>query len=516
MSAGRRPWSGLVALLLLVPACGDEQGGATPPAERPNVLVITLDTCRADHLGLYGYARDTTPRLDAFAERCVVFERAFSNSSFTPPSHASILTSRYPAEHGMMHWSYKLGDVPTAADLFSAAGYRTGAFSPLPTLFSLGLDRGFDTTDGPEPDGSNPKSVIGIAEDVNALASPWLLDPTDSRPFFSWIHYYDAHRPFARQGEPWRSMFSDYEDPTVGDLETWYQLDAADRERLGLDGGMTAHIKDRYDGGLVYLDEHVGRLLEQLEAAGVLDHTVVVITADHGEVLDEYPEQWFSHDPWLVDENTHVPFLLHLPGDAHAGARISSFVEGVDVLPTILAAAGLDGVALGLELGLERGLQLSGQDLHAVLDGEPSSWRPFVYADRIGDPRSEGKTPEQVAEARDRKRMIRTDSHKYVRFTDRHRDELWALEAETVDVAERERETVDQLRRALAEVLRFEQRNAIELTPSDDADSALLDQLGYTGNDEDENLDSEEPRGTGSAPSEAAVGDTDAADDDGN
>jgi arylsulfatase A-like enzyme len=380
------------------------------------VLIVTLDTLRADRLAAYGQtARDVTPRLDAFAKQGVVFERAFASSSFTPPTHASIMTGLYPPEHGMMWWNHPLAAVPTAAEVFKAAGYRTGAFTPMPTLLKLGLERGFQ--EAPEmqsieestPDG--PRTVLPGADAISALALPW-LSAKDSHPYFAWVHLYDAHRPYGRQGPEWAGRFCPpgTDDPKVGATERWYQLDPAERAALGLTPEQTTLIKDHYDGGAAFLDDRVGRLLDALSAAGALENTIVLLLADHGEVLDEHEEEWFSHDPWLVDENVHIPFLLRLPGGAHAGERVADLVSQVDVLPLLLS---LTGVPPRLE---DRPLSFSGLDLSPALQGRRLP-RELVYADRQGDDR-EGHPH--------RTRMLRSATRKLVHDEDSDGFLLWA------------------------------------------------------------------------------------------
>ncbi|HTE05129.1 MAG TPA: sulfatase, partial [Planctomycetota bacterium] len=423
-SCGRRI-SGVLALAALaaLAGCGGDSGAegngggkpSAPAGPPPNVLVITLDTLRADRVGCYGGARATTPHLDAFAAEGVRFEQAFAASSFTPPTHASILTGRYPAEHGLLHWNKHLGPVPTAAALFAAAGYRTGAFTPMPTLLLLGLDRGFSEQQSPPYHQEGQQIVLADADAVNAAALPWLTAPaaaTGGKPFFAWVHYYDAHRPYGRQGQQWSGRFTAHDDTSVGRTEEWYQLAPDDRERLALDEAKVALIEDHYDGGLAYLDDRVGALLDGLRAAGVLEHTLVVILADHGEVFDEHEPEWFSHDPYLFDENVHIPFLLRFPDGRDAGRQIGALVSQVDVLPTLLAFAGLAPPAGGL----------SGFDLLPLIDGGRPP-RELVFADRIGDDLADRKgeppTEDEIKASRDRQFMVRSATRKLVVCKDR-------------------------------------------------------------------------------------------------
>jgi len=460
--------------------------------QRPNVLLITLDTLRADHMGHFGYERDTTPNLDAFARESATFEQAFANSSFTPPSHASILTSRYPSEHGLLHWNKTLGDVPTAADLFGAAGYRTAAITPFRALVKIGLQRGFDQTLVPDehitykvgPDGEavldshgNPaieRYLLAPGEEVNEQALPWLLDGEDDRPFFAWVHYYDAHRPYGAHGG--KQKYNQFERPEIGDTENYYRLDAGKRERLGLSPDEVQYIEDRYDGGLARLDEQVGALLDSLRDAGLFENTIILITADHGEVLTEYTvDEWFSHDPWLTDENLHVPLFLRLPDGAYAGDRFTALVEGVDVLPTLCDFA---QVSTGQA-------ELSGQSLRGVVEGVDEG-KTFVFAERQGNDLSQkaDADPEAAKRSRDRRRMIRTRDAKLVEFVDRGTFELWQLGAETVSVG-------DQKSAAAADLVRGYGNQLARLRRVSSGDSALdaelaasLGALGYVGKDE--------------------------------
>lgn len=468
-------------------------GGAE---DRPNVLVITLDTLRPDRMGIYGYHRDTTPRLDAFARESATFEHAFSNSSFTPPSHASILTSRYPSEHGLLHWNKSLGDVPTAADLFGAAGYRTGAFTPFRALVKLGLQRGFDEVRVPDEHktyvhddagevvldrNGQPKIdsyLLAPAEEVNEVAVPWLTAESDE-PFFAWVHYYDAHRPYGAHGG--KTKYNEFERPEVGDTERFYRLDAAKRARLDLSPEEVRYIEDRYDGGLARLDHYVGELLDALEDAGRLEDTIIVITADHGEVFAEYQvDEWFSHDPWLADENLHVPLFVRMPDGAHAGQRYDALVEGVDVLPTLVDLSGIDA----------GDTHFSGRSLVGVLE-RAEDGKAFVYAERQGDDLSNrpDPDPEAVSRSRDRRRMLRTRDLKLVEFVDGDRFELWDLEAETLPIGDQDDPRAADLKRGYINQLERLKRVSSGDSSLDAELANSLGALGYVDNESDDGAD---------------------------
>jgi len=465
----------LAAALVLTSSCSD-----TPPPPI-NVLLITLDTMRADSLTAYGYdTRDVTPNLDAFAARSVVFRHAFSNSSFTPPSHASILTGRFPSEHGLMHWSQRLGDVSTAATRFADAGYRTAAITPLKTLFKLGLDKGFEQTFEPPHSEIDGLFMLADAETINADMLPWLLDSADQRPYFAWLHYYDAHRVFGRQGGEWATRYNDSHDVTVGSTENWYQLKP---QRVGnkmsqadLSQADRTFIADRYDGGLAYLDQQLGTLFDALAADPRWENTLVVITSDHGEVFTEHDEEWFSHDPYLFEPNLKVPLFVRLPGDRSAGLVIEDLVQGVDILPTLLDLARIETDAD----------DYSGLSLVPTMAGKALR-RTIVFADRMGKDNShrEDVEPDAVRATRDRKRMVRTTTHKLIHYVDQGRLELYAVDDEYTDLYAEG----DALSQRMTELYNRLMTGLVSTEPGastgmDPETEAFLAELGYLGTDD--------------------------------
>ncbi len=277
----------------------------------PNVLFITLDTVRADHLGAYGYAKGATPSLDRLAREGVRFADATTQSPLTGPAHAALLTGQYPARYGVRdNASTPLpGDVTTAAELFKARGYRTVAFVSAFILDAqYGFAQGFDTFDAAFSKFSvadKLKARRGGAE-VTDAALKWLATKSD-RPFFAWVHLYDAHAP--------------------------YDAPAAYRARF-----RTAP----YDAAVSFVDSSVGRLVAALELNGTLDRTIVCVVADHGEALGDHGEA--EHGMFLYEPVLHVPWLLRLPGRLHAGGAVSEQVRAIDVLPTIAELAGVGPV----------------------------------------------------------------------------------------------------------------------------------------------------------------------------
>ncbi len=335
------------ALALLAAACSKSQDDRIV-YEKANVILITLDTTRADHLSCYGYPRKTTPNLDKLAAECVKFTMAFSQSSFTPPSHASILTGRYPTSHGLTWWDTKLAEpVATLAGVLRDARYKTAMFSPLAMGKGNALDRGFERV-VENPDGSLGYALklpggqlhrLPPAEFLTGFFDKW-LGSIDAASSFAWLHFYDAHRPYS-VFDTAREFCADKTSSFGDDAQSDYQLDPAEREHFGVDAKKGQFIVDRYDSGLLDLDRKVGKLIDDLRKSGRLEKSVLVITADHGEALTEYDEEWFTHDPFLFDAVTHVPLLIRFPDGRFGGKSVDGFAQSIDIMPTLLDYLGL-------------------------------------------------------------------------------------------------------------------------------------------------------------------------------
>jgi len=300
------------AFLLLAAAA------AAPPA---NLLLVTIDTLRADRLHAYGYAIDTAAT-DSLARTGVVVEDATVQVPQTRPSHASLLTGRYPYEHRIRdNFSTPLDpSLPTLATLLRARGYDTGAFIGSVVLAaSSGLDHGFALYDDPFS-AASPAVAAGEerpAEEVVSSALAWLKKERP-QPFFAWVHLYDPHAP--------------YEPP--------------ERYRKRYPGRP-------YDGEVAYADAQLGRLLDFLEGQGLSGRTLVVVTSDHGEGLGDHGEE--EHMMFLYDSTLHVPMLVSWPGVLPAGARVKGQLRSIDVMPTVLD---LLGVAAPPVTGVSRAASL--------------------------------------------------------------------------------------------------------------------------------------------------------------
>jgi arylsulfatase A-like enzyme/thioredoxin-like negative regulator of GroEL len=284
--------------------------------QQPNVILITLDTTRADRMGFLGSKRGLTPNLDSLAKQSVAFTRAYAQVPLTTPSHAALLTGTYPQFSHIEDLGAPLNlDLPYLPDVLHKHGYHTAAFLGAyildPAASAPGFQRGFDLYDANfhqrKPGEDRYESVERRAEDVANRALGW-LSHHQQRPFFIWLHFYDAHDPYDPP-EPFKSHYA----------------------------------AQPYDGEIAYTDSIVGSLLEVLRKHGLYENSVIAIAADHGEAFGEHGEE--RHGMFLYDETIHVPLLLKLPAGRLAGKRIDARVALAEVAPTLLEAAGISAPA---------------------------------------------------------------------------------------------------------------------------------------------------------------------------
>jgi arylsulfatase A-like enzyme len=291
----------LASLLIVAAACSKSP-------QRPNLLLVTLDTTRADALGCYAKRPGITPRLDAFATECLIFESARSVAPLTLPAHASMLTGLYPPRHTVR--DNGLAPLPesarTAAEELEAAGYETAAFVSAAVLDrSWGIAQGFALYDQPPQASAAGVHIEERAGSQTAQhALDWLAQRAKDKPFFAWLHLFEPHSP--------------YTPP---------------REFLEQAHG------DAYLGEVATADHEVGRILDALRASGELEHTLVIVAGDHGESLGQHGEP--THSVFCYEPTIRVPLLVRLPGGLRKGERSGASVSLVDVLPTLLSAAGI-------------------------------------------------------------------------------------------------------------------------------------------------------------------------------
>jgi arylsulfatase A-like enzyme len=350
-----------------------------PRAGAPNVVLIGVDTLRADHLSCYGYRANATPQVDALARDGLRYANTFSQASWTRPSFATILSGLYPSSHGAIHKADVLPDrVDTLAEMLQRAGYRTVGFADNANISpAFNFQQGFDDYRYLAPDfffwADEPASQLALysglrlvrerflarrvdvhnyyqpAEVVTAAVKAWLAAPKpDQRPFFLFVHYMDPHDPYfvhPFDGEGYARVANPNPPPEVA--EKYRRL---------------------YDGEIAYLDQHLGALFDDLKARGLYDSSLVMLTADHGEEFHEHGGWW--HGTTLYDEQIHVPLIVKPPGTpaATAGRVVETLATSLDIAPTILTAAGVTPPAV-----------LQG---HALpLDGSNAPDRQSVFAE---------------------------------------------------------------------------------------------------------------------------------------
>jgi arylsulfatase A-like enzyme len=355
-SAGvARAWLCAGVAIGALAACGNE-----PPWRPPDIVLISVDTLRADHLPSYGHDRPTAPRIGRLAERSALFEHAYTLAPHTLPSHTSLLTGVYPERHRVMDRGDALAPgVATLAEILARHGYATGA---VVNAFFLdpqfGLSRGFGVYDSLDQEGPGARRD---AETTTQRALAW-VDAQGEGPFFLFAHYFDVHSDWERlpydAPAAYRERFAregpeDFRFGEGGVFASRY-LALMNRDGADYDDEELARVRDLYDAGIAYTDEHVGRLLDGLAARGRLRHAIVILTSDHGEEFQDHGRLLHTQ---VYEEGVHVPLLVSFPAmrgepstrtcrydgarsPVRPAGRSATLVQLVDVLPTLLECLG--------------------------------------------------------------------------------------------------------------------------------------------------------------------------------
>ncbi len=405
------------------------------PGQKPqyNVLLITLDTTRADRLGSYGYSPSITPNLDALASEGMVFENAFCNVPLTLPSHTSLLTGLLPPEHGLRLNSRGAlkKDVPLLQELFANSGYNTAAFIASPVLDArYGLDRGFklydDEIDIRTAIGERSESMYRRGDIVAGRSAKWIQSHGNKAPFFCWVHLYDPHFPYYKHSDIFGEQFAD----------------------------------TPYEAEISFTDIQVGKLLKALEETNLKDNTLIVAVGDHGETLETDPrhEPRPHHGYMLHNPSMHVPMILSLPRELEAGSRVKKEVTLIDLFPTISSIASVQHPPS------------SGRNL-LELSEKNNQTADSVYAETLL-PASFGWGSQ---------RMIVADNWKYVESPEEELYNLAADPLETNNLAKLETGQLHKFRGMLAsltESMEIRDGDEVKLTPED---ARAIQSLGYAG-----------------------------------
>lgn len=323
----------LVVAISAATSCG-------PEFQRPNIILVSIDSLRSDHLRSYGYERDTSPTIDRLAQEGVRFETAVSSASWTLPAHVTLLTG-LPAEyHGVRRAPLALApEAVTLAEVLHDDGYTTAGIVSGPFLSPIhGHSQGFDVYDAEASAATNPDSHRSITSpELVRRASAWLdnWSRSDRRPFFLFLHMWDVHYDFIPP-PPYDTLFDpDYEGSLDG-----RNFDRGGDIRAGMNRRDLDHLIALYDGEIRYTDEHLGKILDVIRELGIVQDTIVTVTSDHGEEFFEHGEK--GHGKALFEETIRVPLVMRYPRRVPAGQVVRSQVRLMDVAPTILGLAGVE------------------------------------------------------------------------------------------------------------------------------------------------------------------------------
>jgi arylsulfatase A-like enzyme len=336
----------LVLLSGVVFACGEK--GQEIGKDKINVLLISIDSLRPDHLGCYGYERDTSPVMDRLAREGVLFENTISTTSWTLPSHISLFTSMDIMVHGVEGDGLSLHhDIGTLAQVLKEDSYRTAAFCSSPYMNpAFGFDRGFDLYHNIDLDRPGFENTVlppqeerdAVHDDITSpriteLACKW-LEKNCRDPFFLFVHMWDVHYDYIPP------------DPYDRKFDAGYTGDIDGRDFINNPGIHTEmstrdleHIIALYDGEIAWVDYHLGLMVDKLKELGVFERTLIVVTADHGDEFFEHGGK--GHRVTLYDEVVKIPLIIHGPGVPEPGKKVIEQAGIIDVAPTILDLCGL-------------------------------------------------------------------------------------------------------------------------------------------------------------------------------
>lgn len=361
----------VISLILIFSIFSHSDDAFTLNRERPNVILITIDALRADHLGCYGYERDTSPHIDKFAKEGTLFRQAIASCSSTFASLPSLFTSTYYYTHGVKNWGSTINPkVPTLAQILKENGYYAGAICAEDFFVNiLGLDKGFDTVS---------TGIDLKAGEITEKALVW-LKKNKRKIFFLWLHYFDTHEPY-RPPSPFDKMF--VKDKTDGNIKLVPILkdNPSDSGIFGGVGGVEERqlingIRDmdfyisQYDGAIRFVDEQIGILLDGIGKLKLNENTIIIITADHGESMGEH-NLYFSHGRFLYDELLKVPLIIKVSNLIPKVKVIKTQVKLLDVMPTILDI-----------LGIRPKRRIEGASLLPLIHGkENKSLSPFAFS----------------------------------------------------------------------------------------------------------------------------------------
>jgi arylsulfatase A-like enzyme len=465
----------VAAAILQVLGCQRQESAASA---LDRIVLVTIDTLRADHLGSYGYARPVSPFLDSLAERGIQFRRAYAHSGITQPSHASLFTSLYPLQHNVIRNGHRLDEgFLTLAEVLAGQGFTTAAFTSTDAHFEWGgLRQGFDHYDELHPKAGKrltikdkgPDELYRPASETVDAAVRWLRGVGAADRFFLWVHLFDPHRPFRAPFE----FLNELSPKTAGQ-----QREHVDflRERHHLDTGADGELQQRillYDAEIAFVDRELERLFAQLEQRRLNARSLWIVTSDHGQGLLNHG--YFGHTKQIYNVQLHVPLIFYFDSETHAGTLVEDrVVEHVDIMPTLTELIGapdaLDGQLLPIQ----------GQSLVPLIRGRGDGYtKRFAFAQTNLD-RHKGRTRSALITEKN-KFALQTLESKYMLYTAGD-DEFYDLRSdpyETRNLIDEPSSERDELRATLESLLSLLDNKAAPLLVDEEA-LEKLKALGY-------------------------------------
>ena len=342
---------------------------ASSTDEFPNIILISIDSLRSDHLGCYGYKRNTTPNIDKLAADGVTFENAISTTTWTLPAHISMLTALSPEVHQVIRDGVRLSEKATVcAEILKDADYLTAGFVSAPYLHSeFGFNQGFDLYDDYTIyHSSNRASHQGITSPkIHKRVKKWLAK-NHQQSFFLFVHYWDVHYDY-NPPPPYDTMF----DPNYKGKITGENYERNHRINPSMHKRDLEHIIALYDGEIAFTDSYIGKLLAYLKQLGLYDKTLIILTADHGDEFFEHGRK--GHRKNLFDETLKVPLMMKFPANEWQGKRLAKQVQIIDIVPTFLAYLSFNWDA-----------NFQGKSLMPLISGAADESEPYNFADLHG------------------------------------------------------------------------------------------------------------------------------------
>ena len=482
-----------IIIILFFTSCWSGEGPAQKDSIR-HVIVVTIDTLRADHLSIYGYPRMTSPFLSGMAKNGVVFEKCFSASSHTGPSHASLFTSLFPYQHGLLRNGESIyPDVMSMAQVFKDKGYKTGAFSAV--NFLKPLSRGFEVFNSDESRSSAAKILKRLKRILGVHKSSDSKDPGPRKPehgslvvdkaiewaqkmgtdekFFLWVHFFDVHEWEDDGGEFYSKEASlvrrqsSLSDPELSEFFTGehrVNSDYLSERRLDL-----LDVMNRYDGRIRYVDSQIKRLFSAIESAKFQGDSLWIITSDHGESLGSH--NWLKHGNHLYNEELHVPLIIYFSDGSFTNRAVKQMVRLVDVLPTVMEI--VQGTSVN------RPIEFEGYSFLPLMRDDSAKFQvKYSFAQRR--PADQGREGYWV---QGDVYSLQSDNSKYILFSDTE-DEFYDLNddpKELNNLINTTSKEADMMRNQLAsEVQRMLRRNPTSAVKPDNKEHLEeLRSLGY-------------------------------------